>query len=365
MENLLTIIGILVISTWLIVHYYKINETTPVSRYRESLLLLAMILFVFITRIPRIENIEHNVDTSVWIASILALKVFPDKLWVFLNYTDSRPLTVLPLYLVSLLGVEINYISTEIVAVVIWLTIGLILHKTFQLFISTELSLILVWLLWMVIATSHFSDYNVYNSEPPGILAITLCTYWYLKFRKTGRISPYKTVLLGFCLGSLPYIKFQNIPMGLVIGAFSLVAMAQLKYWKLIGLLILSALLPTLLMNIYYLMVGKLSDFWVNYFWNYYYYSYSTQFSSMPIYERFGWNRVKWFILSIETSKWFLRGLIACNIIFMFWWIKSKIDLFRFFNFSFAVLLVFTSFYAILQAGNDFPHYILYIFRRK
>ncbi len=307
-------------------------------------------------------NIEPSVDTSTWIASTLALNTFPDKIWTLFNYTDSRPFTVLPLYLVSLFGVSINYISTEIIGLVLWICTGLILNKTFQLFLTKELGLLLTWFLWMVIGTTWHFDHIAYNSEHIGILAITLCSYWYLKFRKSERIEIFRVLVLGLCLGCLPYIKFQNIPMGIVIAAFTMLAFIKLKNWKALLVLITGGVLPTILINFYFWTLGKLSDFWVNYFWNYFYYSYSTQFQSMPVNERFSVHRTFFFLLNSANTRLFIGGLLGGIVILAFWWFRSKKDSFAKVNLRFSGWLLLTSLYATLQAGNNFDHYVLYLF---
>lgn len=197
---------LIVISLFLGKAYFQSTLTKNTFKLASFWLLAVLVLFTFISRWVNMVNVEPNIDTSTWIVSTLSIKMLPDKMWLILNYTDSRPLTVLPLYLVSLMGIPINYVSSEIIGLIFWIFSGLTLYKTFQLFLSTELSLLLSWLLLIVISTTWHFDHIAYNSEHLGILTITLCTYWYLKIEKYGNVTFLKTILIGLCLGTLPYI---------------------------------------------------------------------------------------------------------------------------------------------------------------
>ncbi|PWJ54728.1 hypothetical protein CLV98_11613 [Dyadobacter jejuensis] len=309
-------------------------------------------------------NVEPNVDASTWLAASHSISSLPDKLWLILNYTDSRPLTVLPLWMLQLLGVPLSYPMAETVGLVFWLVTIIYLYRTFCLFLPADRSLLLVWVMGMLIATTWYNDHIGYNSEHLSVMCITVCSYWYLRLEKKGSMESWQVALLGVVLGSLLYIKFQNVPMGLVIAAMALWKLVGQKKWAQVILLTVAGVMPTLLMNAYFFVKGKIGDFWVNYFWNYFYYSYSTQFQPMPVVERFGPFRTLSFMLNSTHSRYYFLGILIGLLLLVLWPKdgRSQKDRFLKMNRIFSVLLLLSSLYASLQAGNNFEHYILYLF---
>ncbi|WP_025765135.1 hypothetical protein [Dyadobacter tibetensis] len=367
METSILFKSALLIISLLITIFLWVRASNPLETDRSAtanLILVALVLLTFLSRYCYMSDVEPNVDTSTWLASTLSLSALPDKLWLLLNYTDSRPLTVLPIWLSYSLGAPLTYTMAEIVGLIFWLISIVFFYRSLCLFIHPSIGLLLVWSICLLIGTTSYNDHIAYNSEHLSILVLTMCSYGYLKMEKTGSITIPAAVLLGGALGSLLYIKFQNVPMGLVIAGMSLISIIQLKKWSTAMLFILSGLMPTILINIYFLAKGKLNDFWVNYFWNYFYYSYSTQFQSMPVEGRFNPFRIFSFILYSSHSRFFFIGLLLALLVVSIWrgtTFKRSTDFSRT-NKKFAALMLLSSLYACLQAGNNFGHYVLYLF---
>ncbi|MEO6686379.1 MAG: hypothetical protein ABIN24_10445, partial [Dyadobacter sp.] len=80
------------------------------------------------------EEAESNIDTSTWLSGMHTVNHYSAWIWTLLNYTDSRPLTVLPLILVSKLGLNVGYVVSECVGLIFWLATTFFLYKIFDLF---------------------------------------------------------------------------------------------------------------------------------------------------------------------------------------------------------------------------------------
>lgn len=323
-----------------------------------------MLAVTFLIRLPYVVDVELNIDTSTWLSAVIAIKHYPNWLWTFLNYTDSRPLTVLPLLILSFLGVHTGYYVSECLGILCWLGSIYFLFKTLNLFLTKKGSLLVCWGLCLLIGTMYLSDYTSYNSEQLSILMLSVAVYGYVRYLKKIRNNDLLVLGTGFILGNLPFVKFQNVPMGLLIAGFFLLEIIGRKEWKKAILLVIGGISPVLLINIYYISQGKLGMFWNNYFWNYFYYSYTTQFSSLPIGERFNPIRILKFIYNSQNSRVYLLTVSALIIACLFTGYKS---VFSAKNparkaLLFGSLFIVVSLYSLFQSGNSFQHYRLYLF---
>ena len=360
--KLFIFIPISLVSTFLATVYLKSTSAFIISKKPESILTF-LLLVTFLVRLPYVLPVEVNVDTSTWLASVIAIKHYPDWLWTFLNYTDSRPLTVFPLIAASWIGIPVNYYTSECLGIIFWLGTVLFLFKILNFYLTKTASLIICWGLCLLIGTMYLSDYTSYNSEQSGILMITGCVYGYLAYLYQCTKSNLLVFTTGFVLGNLVFVKFQNVPMGLLIAGAFLLEIITRKEWRKGVFLILGGVLPTLVINFYYLKKGELGMFWDNYFWNYFYYSYTTQFSNLPISERFSPLRIVKFIYNSQNSRIYfftITILILCSSFLAY---KPLLSLKSSYKkaIGFGVLLIGVSLYSILQSGNSFQHYRLYL----
>lgn len=360
----LSVFLVLLIVSGCLAKFYMLPEWNKLSSQRAIVYLFLLLTVTFLVRLPYVVDVELNIDTSTWLSAVIAIKHYPDQLWTFLNYTDSRPLTVLPLLIVSFLGIHTGYYVSECVGIIFWLGSVFFLFKTLNLFLTKQASLLICWGLCLLIGTMYLSDYTSYNSEQVGILMLSAAVYGYTSYLKKIHNSYLLILGTGFILGNLPFVKFQNVPMGLLIAGFFLFEIINRKEWKKAFLLITGGILPALLINIYYISQGKLEMFWNNYFWNYFYYSYTTQFSSVPIGERFNPIRVTKFIYNSQNSRVYLLTvtalIIAClaTVYKSVFSVKNPVRTVLLFGF----LFILVSLYSLFQSGNSFQHYRLYLF---
>ncbi|WP_342087633.1 hypothetical protein [Dyadobacter sp. OTU695] len=322
-----------------------------------------MLLLVWAVRIPFLRDREYDIDTSTWLSAVIAINHYPDKLWTLLNYTDARPLTVFPLLAGSWAGMPVNYSSAEIIGLLLWTGTLLLLYQIYKLFAGKNISLVLTWSLALFLGTIC-PIFAAYNSEHNSIFMVTAGVALFFLYFYRRWTSPAIAAATGLLLGSLIYAKFQNAPMGLLTGAFLLLTMAKRKDWPGMAALLAGCLFPTIFVNAFYGLRGKLDVFWNNYFWNYFYYSFTTQFSSMPIAERFSPIRAIRFIFYATSSGTYVFTLAALALAlpvlsFKKWRSELKIN---WIPFVFAFLFLLLSVYAVLQSGNNFEHYKLFLF---
>lgn len=333
-----------------------------VSGKNAVILISAMLLLVWAVRIPFLRDREYDIDTSTWLSAVIAINHYPDKLWTLLNYTDARPLTVFPLLAGSWAGMPVNYKSAEIIGLLLWTGTLLLLFQLCKLFAGKNVSLVLTWSLALFLGTVC-PIFAAYNSEHNSIFMVTAGVALFFLYFYRRWTSPAIAAATGLLLGSLIYAKFQNAPMGLLTGAFLLLTMAKRKDWSGAAALLAGCLFPTIFVNIFYGLRGKLDVFWNNYFWNYFYYSFTTQFSSMPIAERFSPIRAIRFIFYATSSGIYVFTLAALALSlpvlsFKKWRSELKINGIPF---VFAFLFLLLSVYAVLQSGNNFEHYKLFL----
>ncbi len=349
-------------SLWVFIGYVK-GPGREISGKRAAVVLTVMLVSVWVVRMPFLREKEYDIDTSTWLSAVIAINHYPDKFWTLLNYTDARPLTVFPLLAGSWAGMPVNYSSAEIIGLLLWSGTVVLLYQICKLFAGRNLSLIISWSLALFLATiCHI--FAAYNSEHNSIFMVTAGVTLFFLYLYQRWTSPVVAVATGILLGSLVYAKFQNAPMGLLTGAFLLLSMAQRRDWPNIAALVSGCLLPTILLNVYYGLLGKLDVFWNNYFWNYFYYSFTTQFSSMPMAERFNPVRAVRFIFYATSSGIYVLTLVmlavTLPVLAFKQWVPAWRDNRMPFVFSFLLLLL--SIYAVLQSGNNFEHYKLFLF---
>ncbi len=343
----------------------QINFDNPFfksKRLKSGLVLTGMLSLTFLIRLLYLRNFESDVDTSTWLSAVISFNHYDSKIWTLLNYSDSRPLTVLPLIAGHWLGLPVGYAASETIGLIFWIGGMFLLYKTFNIFLPRKMTLVVIWSLCLFISTIWFG-FAAYNSEHVSVFMITLSVAAYISFVYGKWKSGFISIFVGILLGSFVYAKFQNAPMGVLIGLFLCIEMVLGKQWKNGILLISGSILPTLLINIYFATIGKLDVFWNNYFWNYFYYSFTNQFSGMPLSSRFSVLRCIRFVLYSANSGIYILTLgviiVAGLLVSYKSFSKKSSSEIRLFAFSF--FLLFLSVYAVLQSGNNFQHYKLYL----
>ncbi|AEI49262.1 hypothetical protein [Runella slithyformis] len=340
------------------------DKTKTVNR-----LLAGCLVVIFLLRWSHMADREPNIDTSTWLAGVISVDKSSDPIWTWLNYTDGRPLTVAPLLIARALGFEASYPVAEGVGIICWLITLLILYKTLRwLSLSALHALILLAPILCWLGTTGYHDHIAYNSEAISVLMLTagVSAYVFAFYRRglsdVARQLPFSFWLcLGIWFGLLAYAKFQNVPMGLVMAAFFAYELLARLQWKNVFWLVLGGVLPTILINLYFAWYGELTTFWNNYFWYYFYYGYSDEFSKLPIFKRFSPWRAGSLMWQSNAIRFAFSGL--CLAVFVaFWGGGRKRSLNRWDRLLlFAGCYLIVTFYAVLQSGNPYTHYTLFL----
>ena len=306
---------------------------------------------------------ELDVDTSTWISSAISTAHSDHPLWTLLNFSDSRPLTVLPLAMVEMVGVKVDWAMADGIGVILWVMTLIFVFLIFKHWFSSAKSLLFTAPLLIFQTTHLWPGFMTYNSEHICILMLTV-GFWAVVKLQERECPSWGYLLLGLWLGLLPFAKFQIIPMGLVLAFFVCFFLIRAKQWIRLLLLTMGGVLPVLLVNWYYYYYDHIETFWNDYFWNYYYYSFSTVHSKLDISYRFSPLTMGRTLFRPITTRvfWIIQFiLIAIGII----------PLIRNFSRHVAVpasviwlsmAFALVSLYAILQAGNPFDHYLLLLF---
>ncbi|MBC7892043.1 MAG: hypothetical protein H7Y12_07530, partial [Sphingobacteriaceae bacterium] len=329
---------------------------------RASYWLAGLLGVTFLLRWVYVLDIERSVDTSVWMASTLAVRSYPDKLWTWLNYSDSRPLTVLPLMISNALGFTISYSFTEYLGLVFVLGALTFLYHTFRQFLEPTESLMLIATACLFWSTTWFKDYVAFNSELVSVAGISVAVWGYFRYRASPEKNTGLLVLNGLVLGWLPYVKFQNVPLELVLGAFLSFELLRRRRFGQMALLVGCGILPTILIVGYFGARNQIDVFWKDYFWQYFYYSYTNDFSSLPVSQRFTPWRIARFVYagSWQSGIYFtgLTGVLAAAGYYGYKTPKKPPT--GWLPLLFGLLFWLSCLYAALQAGNFFQHYLIF-----
>ncbi len=323
------------------------------------------LLLVFAARGAFMVGVEPNPDTSTWLAATLTVAHRSDPLWTLLNFTDARPLTVLPLVVAQALGATPGYAVAETVGVLCWLGTLALVYRILRFQHPPATSLLGCWALAVFVGTVGYNDYIAYNSEHFAVLLLTLGTVGVLSLERRPVVPAWLAGALGLLLGSLPYEKFQTVPMGLVLAGFALTGLLRRRAWGAAGALVAGGLLFTALVTGYFASRGEVETFWTTYFWHYFYYAYSQEFSPLPPAQRFSPARVMRYVFSNRHSVGYLAGMAGVGVAGLFLGAKRRVfreNDFARKNLILSFLLLLTSLYAVLQAGNNFTHYTWLLF---
>lgn len=331
--------------------FARFSSITP----QQSLYLGLFIILII--RALYSQNIEQNVDMSSWIATAISVGKSDEPFWLLLNYSDGRPLTVLPLALAEMLGFEVTYRFAELIGVVLWGLTLLVFYHALCSIIQAAKAALLTFLLAIWIGSVWNFDYTGYNSEIVSNLGLVLSLYHVLRLANT---RYFQSFLTGFCLGCLPFIKFQTAPMGVVLGLYGLYLIGS--RWKPVCYFVSGALLPLSLVTIVFWFMGDLPAFLYDYFGNYFYYSYTNEYAEAALNQRFTFPFLIDYILKNGQSALFWSGQVITILIGFLLLIisKSKINTPKHLL-IFSTIWLLSSWYAVLQAGNQYDHYLLFL----
>ena len=316
------------------------------------------LLLMWVLRWQQQQSYELDVDTSSWISSAISAARSETPFWTLLNYSDSRPLTVFPLFILEKMGVAVTWSMAEKVGLFLWTSSIIFFYATLRRWFSPWQSLFFSLPLVIFQASNAWFGFMAYNSEAVCVFMLTV-GLWLITGLEKNKASIFTYFFAGFWLGLLPFAKMQTVPMGLVLGFWAFfIAFQQRLYGRLLVLLT-AASLPTAFLNGFYWQKGEWIVFWNDYFWNYYYYSFTQIHSAVPVEDRFSLLFLIQFFYQNSTTRLFWGASLVLLVIGFIKWSRTT---------SFAVprsvvwgILAFllASIYAILQAGNLFSHYLL------
>lgn len=315
----------------------------------RSLLWLSTGIFVVI-RLLYSSNTAQDMDMNTWIASAITVAQADELVWTLLNYADGRPLTVLPLVIIEGLGIELSFRLTEMIGVAVWACSFLIFGSLVGPITRIVSSLVLLWFssLW-------FSGLTAYNSEIVGCFFLVVAL-WVLQKRVFGTSYVQAEIFsIGFWLGCFPLVKFQIIPMGIVFGLYLCWKFYDTKSYKSIFYLIFGALMPVVLVVCYFAYKNQLEVLLNDYLYNYFVYAYTDEFSHRAASDSFSLSYIFAFLTNANQTKIFWVSMVVAVIIGVvcgFRQLKNH-------SLMLALLWWLSTFYAVLQAGNQFGHYLL------
>lgn len=320
--------------------------------------LLCLSLCTLFIRLFFNVNYETGADASIWIASAHSTYVSDNSLWWLLNSNEGRPLTVAPLLILPLLGIPLNYFSVDCIGQIMYVAsfsiTGILIanHSKQKIY-----GWIFVLPFFVVIASATHIDFFSYNSEAPSLLAIAIAL-WMLSRMYTKKTSLLFLFCFGILLGSLPFIKFQNAPAGIVIGISAMLYARKNRQWQMIAGLLLGAFTPALFVSAYFIYHGEWQNFLNDYFANYYYYSYTLQSSADSFWHRYSPRRIAAFILRPhETFVFSIAGAVClCCLAFLILKKRKTTPII-----FFAVVFFIANMYAVIQSGWNSVHYLLYL----
>lgn len=306
---------------------------------------------------------ELDVDTSTWISSAISTAHSDRPLWTLLNYSDSRPLTVLPLALAEMAGIKVDWALADGIGVMLWVPTLTFVFLMFKHWFSSAQSFLFTAPLLFFQAFHLWPSFMTYNSEHVCILMLTV-GFWAVIKLKDNVYPSWCYFLLGVWLGLLPFAKFQTIPMGLILALFLAFFLLKTQQRKRLLALIGGGILPLSLVNGYYYYYDQLETFWNDYFWNYYYYSFSTVHSKLETSHRFSPLTVGRFVFQPAATRvfWIVQLVFITTGIVQFLRCPSRRVAVSRSVIGLAVGVALVSLYAVLQAGNPFDHYLLFLF---
>jgi hypothetical protein len=331
---------------------------------RTPLLLALSILSTVALRLWQNPAIEVNPDTSAWISGAISAGQSPTPIWTLLTHADSRPLTVFPLALLEWVGIGVDWQVANWVNLGLWLGTSVIFYQILCRWLPPRRAMLGTLPLLLVLAAGTEPDYLDYNSEAVCVPMLMVGLWWVLRLEKA-RAGWLSGLGLGTWLGLLPYAKLQTVPMGLLLGGAAIYLFIRQKQYPALLALLAGSLLPTALVVGYYARYETVTAFLNDYFWNYYYYSFTTVYSGVAVESRFGvkyvgrlffqhrYQRVFWLV----SGLWLLIGLYCRIILTKKTFLDNSPSRFVY---VLCGLFLLTNAYAAIQAGNLYAHYTLF-----
>src|SRR6185436_12949473 len=272
--------------------------------------IVVLIVFVLLFRIPLIIYGVQNVDESLWIASAKTLAQ-DFRPWVSADTGTGGPLIPISLIPLKIFNLPIDHGTLKLMSgVVMALNVGL-LYLGFTKLIGSGLARLIILFLATGVAMMRTSDMIAFNSEHIVILLLCISFFFLSRLYRSGagRYNN-RIILLGFVLGLVPYAKLQGTPMALFMGLVACLVVYKTLSIKSLGLLIIFALTPTILVLLTLYLNGGLSEFWLSYIENNLFYATAVENNNLTN----RWNLLNEIIFQPEELHFFFY---SCFVIIL------------------------------------------------
>ncbi len=349
---------------------YPSGDRHPKFLHSETFFLLTVFLFIFILRLPNLILSELNPDESERIAG--AATLFKDfRFWLSVDGTTIGPLVFFPLTLINVFGGTLNYASARLFGLLFCVIPSVVLiYLAFKCLFDEKISKIIILPLAGCMSFVNFWDLIAYNSEHLPMVMISMSLFLFCRGITISKKKQHVYLfLLGLILGLIPYAKLQSAPIALGMAIFCGVDLLlayrneKRKAARLLTMLVIGGLLPSILVLSYLLLFGIFGDFWRSYILS----NLAFARTGLSKAEANWFNRFSILPLLIwatpDTKFYFISLFISAlgSSFVLFRWRSSLTSIdFRLASLSFALVLI--SYYSVIQPGNFFHHYqILFI----
>ena len=311
------------------------------------ILFIGAVALVLWMRLPiLIFNQEIDPDESQMIGHAITLKQDP----IYWKYVDAHtigPLAVYILILPSYLGFPLDYTSGRVIGLLCLMGSLFFFYRSVRKIVGKDAAWIALFPILLFMVFIQEGDFVHYSSEQLALLLLNIALW--LHIRQTPTSYTRYWFLIGFLLGILPFCKLQSVPLGLVLGFFSLLKCFQSHRnpWRSVGALIAGGLAFPLAVLAWVFGYGLWDDFWTFYIQGNLVYAGGLGF----------WENLRNGIRFFKSSPGFTLYCITLLPIlvsgFRQWSMTSNLFL--------AILWVVVAFYSILKTGNIFPHYLNFL----
>ena len=321
--------------------------------------IVLLILFVLSFRIPLIIYGAQNADESLWIASAktLAQDLRP---WVSADTGTGGPLIPISLIALRIFNLPIDHGTLKLMSGVVMALSVVFLYLGFRKLIGSALARLVILLLATGVAMMRSNDMIAFNSEH--IVILLLCiSFFFLSLLYHSGAGRYnnRIILLGFVLGLVPYAKLQAAPMAFFMGLVACLIVYKISSVKSLGLLIIFALAPTILILLSVYLNGGLNEFWMSYIKNNLFYATAVENNNFTN----RWNVLNEIIFRPEELHYFFY---SCFVIIVVGGVVVLIAIRKISRENkvmivLSLLFLSVSIYCIIAPGRPFGHYMLLI----
>jgi hypothetical protein len=364
------IILFLFLLTLTLLYYYRIPTLkNKVSFfYSPYFFLFISSLFILLERFPFLLSGQLTPDEDLWMAGGATIMNDP-RFWISFNPTTSGPLVVLPIILVKILGLQINYSSVRLTALLFCILPSVVLvFFSFKNLFNEKIARVIVLPLIVCISFLHLKNYIAYNSEHVPILLISLSIFIYSKIYVKGKFSPlYFFLLLGITLGCFSLAKLQAVP---IAAGIAFIFTTNFKEFsnnrkegiKRLGFFLLGCIVPLMVMLFFLSLYNGLYDFWISYIIS------NTNYAIKGLHGQISHLlKFRYFIYLLRTlpdlNFYFISLFFTSIIAFFVLFILKRKELWSYKRLLvLASAIILTSYYGIVKPSNFYEHYFLLFF---